>query len=161
MKHVRAEWITQLFKRTKFFRCRFQWPRGLRRKSAAARLMRLWVRNPSGCMDVCPKCCVLSGRGLCDGKMTLRGESYRMRCVWVWSARLGPLKLSSCEAFLSISSVLYLFRLKIILLHAMKEYRGSRGIPPLSLNLSARWKWAVNFTPRPLYSWGRRPVPTV
>ena len=27
---------------------RSQWPRGLRRGSAAARLLRLWVRNPTG-----------------------------------------------------------------------------------------------------------------
>ena len=28
--------------------CRYQWPRGLRRESAAARLLRLWVRIPPG-----------------------------------------------------------------------------------------------------------------
>ena len=28
--------------------CRSQWPRGLRRRSAAARLLRLWVRIPPG-----------------------------------------------------------------------------------------------------------------
>ena len=28
--------------------CRSQWPRGLRRRSAAARLLKLWVRNPPG-----------------------------------------------------------------------------------------------------------------
>ena len=32
---------------------RSQWPRGLRRRSAAARLLRLWVRIPPGGMDVC------------------------------------------------------------------------------------------------------------
>jgi hypothetical protein len=37
-------------------RSRSQWPRGLRRRSVAARLLRLWVRIG---------CCVLSGRGLC------------------------------------------------------------------------------------------------
>ena len=29
-------------------KCRSQWPRGLRRRSAAARLLRLWVRIPPG-----------------------------------------------------------------------------------------------------------------
>ena len=29
-------------------RCRSQWPRGLRRRSTAARLLRLWVRIPPG-----------------------------------------------------------------------------------------------------------------
>jgi len=52
-----------------------QWPRGLRRSSAVARLLRLWVRIPLGCMDVClsvvsVECCVLSGRGLCDELIT-------------------------------------------------------------------------------------------
>jgi len=28
--------------------CRSQWPRGLRRRSTAARLLRLWVRIPPG-----------------------------------------------------------------------------------------------------------------
>jgi len=40
--------------------CRSQCPRGLRRKSAAARLLRLWVRIPSGTwMSVCCQCRVL------------------------------------------------------------------------------------------------------
>jgi hypothetical protein len=36
------------------------------------------------------------------------------------------------------------------LFHAMKAYR-SRGIAPLILNLRTRWRWVVNFMPRPLY----------
>ena len=32
---------------------RYQWPRGLRRRSAAARLLRSWVRIPTGGMDIC------------------------------------------------------------------------------------------------------------
>ena len=61
-----------------------QWPRGLRRGSAAARLLRLWVRIPPGAwMFVCCKCCVLSGRGLCDGLITRPEESYRLWCVVV------------------------------------------------------------------------------
>ena len=44
-----------------------QWPCGLRRRSAAARLLRLWVQIPPGAwMFVCCECCVLSGRGLCN-----------------------------------------------------------------------------------------------
>ena len=34
-------------------------------------------------MDVCPECCVLSGRGLCDELITRPEESYRMWCVVV------------------------------------------------------------------------------
>ena len=46
---------------------RSQWPRGLRRRSTAARPLRLWVQIPPGAwMFVCCECCVLSGRGICD-----------------------------------------------------------------------------------------------
>jgi len=64
--------------------CRSQWPRGLRRRFAAARLLRLWVRVPPGAwMDVCCECCVLSGRRLCDEPITRPEESYRLCCVVV------------------------------------------------------------------------------
>ena len=62
--------------------CWSQWPRGLRCGSAAARLLRLWVRIPPGPrMFVCCDCCVLSGRGLCDRLITHPEESYRLLCV--------------------------------------------------------------------------------
>jgi hypothetical protein len=34
-------------------------------------------------MSVCCECCVLSGRGLCDGLITRPEESYRLWCVVV------------------------------------------------------------------------------
>jgi hypothetical protein len=53
-----------------------QWPRGLRRRSAAACLLRLWVRiRPGAWMLVCCECRVLSGSGLCDGLIT-RPEEF-------------------------------------------------------------------------------------
>ena len=59
--------------------CRSQWPRGLRRRSTAARLLRSWVRIPvRAWMFVCCECCVLSGRGLCDGLIIRSEESYRL-----------------------------------------------------------------------------------
>jgi len=59
--------------------CRSQWPRGLGRRPSAARLLRLWVRIPPGAwMFVCCDCCVLLGRGLCDGLITRPEESYRL-----------------------------------------------------------------------------------
>jgi hypothetical protein len=61
---------------------RSQWPRGLRRGSSAAHLLGLWVRIPHRAwMSVCCECCVLSGRGLCDGLVTRPEESYRLWCV--------------------------------------------------------------------------------
>ena len=65
--------------------CRFQWwPCGLRRRSAAARLLRSWVRIPPGTwMFVCCECRVLSGRGLCDELITRPEKSFRPWCVVV------------------------------------------------------------------------------
>ena len=58
---------------------RSQWPRGLRRGSAATRLLRSWVRIPPGAwIFVCCECRVLSGRGLCDELITRPEESYRL-----------------------------------------------------------------------------------
>ena len=62
--------------------CRSRWPRGLRRGSAAARLLGLRVRiSPVAWTSVCCECCVLSGRGLCDELITRPEESYRLWCV--------------------------------------------------------------------------------
>jgi len=52
--------------------------------SAAARLLRSWVRIPPGAsMFVCCECCVFSGRGLCGELITRPEESYRLWCVVV------------------------------------------------------------------------------
>jgi hypothetical protein len=62
-------------KSTKTVISRSQWPRDLRRRSAVARLLIVWVRIPPGAlMFVCCECCVLSGRGLCDGLITRSEE---------------------------------------------------------------------------------------
>ena len=61
------------------YACRSQWPHGLRRRSAAARLLRSCVRIPSGAwLSVCFECCVLSDRGLRDELITRPEESYRL-----------------------------------------------------------------------------------
>jgi len=62
---------------------RSRWPRGLRRRSAAARLLEIVDSNPTGGMDICYEWCVLSGRGLCDELITRPEESYRLWCVVV------------------------------------------------------------------------------
>ena len=61
-----------------------QCPSGLRRGSRAARLLGLRVRIPPGVWkSVSCKCCVLSGRSLCDGPIPRPEESYRLWCVIV------------------------------------------------------------------------------
>jgi len=58
---------------------RSQWPRDLRRRSSTASLLRLWIRiPPEAWMFFCCECCVLLGRGLCDGLITPPEESYGM-----------------------------------------------------------------------------------
>jgi hypothetical protein len=74
-------WLSY-FGSVKFFDCRSQWPCGVRRGSAAARLLGLWVWiPPRAWMSVCCECCVLSGRGLCDELVPRPEESYRVWCV--------------------------------------------------------------------------------
>ena len=36
---------------------------------------------PTGDMDVCRECCVLSGRGLCDELIPHPEDSYRLWCI--------------------------------------------------------------------------------
>ena len=84
---------------TRFILYWSQWLRGLRHRSAADRLLRLWVRIPLGARkSVYYKCCVLSGRGLCDELMTHPEESYRLWCVVLcglqtsWMRRSWPIR---------------------------------------------------------------------
>ena len=82
-------------------RCRSQWPRGLSRRSGAARLLRSWVRIPPGAwIFVCCEHCVLSGRGLCDELITRPEESYRLWCVVVCNLE----NLKNEEAMTSVES---------------------------------------------------------
>jgi hypothetical protein len=61
---------------------RSQWQRGLRRGSAAVWLLGLWVQIPlEAWMSVFCECCVLSGRGLCDGLVPRPEEFYQMWCL--------------------------------------------------------------------------------
>jgi hypothetical protein len=46
------DWYTGLLKNI-INTCRSQWQPGVRRRSAAARLLRSWVRIPQEAMDVC------------------------------------------------------------------------------------------------------------
>ena len=79
-------------------RCRSQWSRGLRHRSAAACLLRSWVRIPRGAwMFVCCECWMLSVRRLCDELITHPEESYRLWCVIVvWSRNLRIEEAMTC-----------------------------------------------------------------
>jgi hypothetical protein len=93
---------------------RSQWPRGLRRRSAVARLLKLWVRiTPGAWMSLCCECCVLSVRGLCDELITLSEESYRLWYVVVcdletsWMRRaLTHWGLSRQKQFIEVAPVI-------------------------------------------------------
>jgi len=61
--------------------CRSEWPRGLRRRSAAARLLRLWVRIPSGAwVFICCECWVLSEASATTWSLVQR--TVVRRCLW-------------------------------------------------------------------------------
>ena len=68
------------------FFCRSQWTRGLRRRSATARLLRLWVRiPPEAWMYVCCERCVLSLR---RADHSSKGVLPIVVLRWVWSRNL-------------------------------------------------------------------------
>jgi hypothetical protein len=82
---------------------RSKWPRGLRCRSKAARLLWSWVRIPQGAwMFVCCVCCGLSDRGLCDELITRPEVSYRLWCVVMCdqetSSTRRPLTALGCTA---------------------------------------------------------------
>jgi hypothetical protein len=79
--------IRYLFYSRKHLLWRSQCPRDLRRRSAAAHLLRLWVRIPPGAwMSLYCECCVLLSRNPCD-KLITRPERTVVR-LWVWSRNL-------------------------------------------------------------------------
>jgi hypothetical protein len=109
-------------------------------------MLRLWVRIPRGWggMEVClcVECCVLSGRGLCDGLITRPEESYWLWCVVVcdletsrlrrpWSAlgrsATGKRSESNRRLFLYFLYLLSCFLTWICLIgwHSVKRLRNS------------------------------------
>ena len=63
--------------------CPSQWPRSLRRRPAAARLLRLWIRIPSGAWLSVVSVVYCRGRGIRDDLITRPVDSYRLWCVVV------------------------------------------------------------------------------
>ena len=70
-------------KLTPIFGCRQPAPVAARRRRgfAAAHMLELQIRiTPRAFWSVCRECCVLSGRGFCDGSLSRLENSYRV-CV--------------------------------------------------------------------------------
>ena len=105
--------------------CRSRWPRGLRRRSAATRLLRSWVRIPPGAwMFVCCECCVLSGRGLCDELITRPKESYRL-----WSVVVCDLEnLKNEEAMTRVGSQRHRKKKSYYSVDVPRYSEGTRGL---------------------------------
>ena len=84
-----------------FSHSRSQWPRGLRRRSAAARLLRLWVRIPPGAWMsvVSAACCQVEVFSTADHSSRGVLPTVVRRCVWSrpreWGGH-GP--LGGCRA---------------------------------------------------------------
>ena len=69
---------------SKWLFSRSQWQRGVRRGSAAVYLQGMRVRIPSGTwMSLSGKCCVLSGRSLCDGLSLVQRSPTEYVCICV------------------------------------------------------------------------------
>ena len=73
-------WTTRV--NTQCKTCRSQWPRGLRRGSAAARLLRLWLRIPW--ISLLWVLCFVRYRSLCRADLPSRRvlPTVMRRCVW-------------------------------------------------------------------------------
>jgi hypothetical protein len=69
---------------------RSQWPRGLRRRSSAARMLRLWVRIPprQGCLSVLSVVCCQVEVSATDDHL-YRGVIPTVARRYVWSRNLG------------------------------------------------------------------------
>ena len=78
-------------------RSRSPWSCGLRRGTAVALFVGLRFRIPPGTwMTVFSECCMLSGRGPCEGPIT---RPQRMWCVWVWSRNLNSEEALAHDGF--------------------------------------------------------------
>ena len=116
--------------------CRSQWPRGLRRRSKAARLLRSWIWIPPGVwMSVCCECCVLSGSGLCDELITCPEGSYRLWCVVCdlekqtsWMRRPRPTRGLSSQEKKIITDVKRDYTYKVVSSHCQINCRSFHWI---------------------------------
>ena len=95
--------------------CRSQWPRGLRRRPAAARLLRSWVRIPPEGMDVCLLwvLCVVRYRSLRRADHSSRGVLLTVVCR-VWSRMRRPWPALGRSATAKKKKNIYIYIYKIL-----------------------------------------------
>ena len=74
--HASVKQIELNFEEKVYFSWLFAWT-GSGEDPSGYSFARIVGSNPAGGMDVC-LCCVLSGRGLCDGLITSPEKSYRL-----------------------------------------------------------------------------------
>jgi hypothetical protein len=127
-------------------------------------------------MSVSCKCCVLSGRGLCDGPITRPEESYRVWCVLSVIAEpqqwrgLGPLGLSKPWKNISVLMINHSIPANVrrehfyrtnTLLATQRVRRKGTGNDKLGLTLSLEHTWyqwcSQEFQPPMLSPWGTQP----
>ena len=89
--------------------CRSQWSRRLRRRSAAARLLRLWVWIPPGAWTsvVSIVCCQVEVSAT-DWSLSSRGVLLTVVRRYVWSTRVGTLIVATI--YLQLIQNRYMFR---------------------------------------------------
>ena len=113
--------------------CRSQWPGGLRRGCAAARLLGLRVRiSPAVWISVSYECCVLSSRGLCYRPILRSEESYRLCCVCVWGRNFYSEEAWDWKGLLRRSRKKWTSRLQGLWRHAV-SISNSLLVPPPTL----------------------------
>jgi len=123
---------------------RSEWPRGLRRRSAAARLLGLWIWiPPAAWKSVSCECCVLPGRCLCVGLITCPKESYRVWCVQcVWWRR-------------SVREAMIRNRAEAPDMNSLAESAWKKGPErnrrtlPFQYDWSVTWYWRIGYPPPP------------
>ena len=129
--------------------CRSQWPHGLRRRSTAARLLRLWVRIPPGhgCLSVVSVvCCQVEVSATHDHSSRGVLPTVMRRCVWSRNlkneeamARVGPQRYRNIYIYIYIYT--HLFRVHFVL----NYYSFFKVIDKRLANI---WLWMINFKGR-------------
>ena len=112
--------------------------------------------NPTGGMDVCRKCCVLSDRSLCDELITCPEESYRLWYVVVcdietsWMRR--PWQALACSATARTKLSVCIISLvwdKNVIIYGVRKERDEMILAAFEVfcrDSSGDWKANLNFS---------------